>query len=497
MADQLAPLRCRSTATRTCERPRCRGSPTRAWCSTTRTATSRVRAGALLAALRPFRMRIGAFDNACEFQAATPTLPYYLAQRATRRSSAARCTSSGPTRCTASRSGSRPTSIPPTSAGWPTGPKAPSYRPPATAWATCVDGGPCFRSLQLDYDEEVEARRSSASTTWRARTSSLSSCPCRSRTRTRRSSRPGALGRATRDEDINLPSSATCRWRARQAQPVGAVSHGLDRQTVTDEQVRARATPTTRWSATSTTRSAACSRRSSAPASTTTPCRVHLGPRRHAGRARHVVQAGVLRLVGARAARRCARRAAAGRGADVLARRPAADLPRLRPPSSARAWTVDALAGQEPLRRSLEGEASDCAGEAVSEYSSEGVVCPLAHGASRAVTSTSSRAASRRCCSTCKPIRTSSRSRRTARLSPTRAPPSRALARRLGPRGRPMRAFARASGRRCSCARSALKTGAFPDWNVRGAARAMPIASCARRRRPAPSAQTRACAFRI
>ena len=28
-----------------------------------------------------FASRIGAFDNACEFQAATPTLPYYLAQQ--------------------------------------------------------------------------------------------------------------------------------------------------------------------------------------------------------------------------------------------------------------------------------------------------------------------------------------------------------------------------------------------------------------------------------
>ena len=27
--------------------------------------------------------------------------------------------------------------------------------PPASAWGTCVDAGPCVRNMQIDYDEEV------------------------------------------------------------------------------------------------------------------------------------------------------------------------------------------------------------------------------------------------------------------------------------------------------------------------------------------------------
>ena len=48
---------------------------------------------------------IGAWDNASEFPAATPTLAHYLATAGYRTCCPARCTSSAPTSCTGSRSG--------------------------------------------------------------------------------------------------------------------------------------------------------------------------------------------------------------------------------------------------------------------------------------------------------------------------------------------------------------------------------------------------------
>ena len=67
----------------------------------------------------------------------------------------ARCTSAGPTSCTASRSGSPPTSIPPTTAGRRTG----TARTSGPSWyhdmSSVIDAGPCVRSNQLDFDDEV------------------------------------------------------------------------------------------------------------------------------------------------------------------------------------------------------------------------------------------------------------------------------------------------------------------------------------------------------
>ena len=97
------------------------------------------------------------WDNAIELPAARPTLAHYLRSLGYHTPcSAARCTSSAPTRCTASTSASRRTSIRRTSPGRRIGSSGERYRPTGINPRAVVEAGVCVRNLQIDYDDEVE-----------------------------------------------------------------------------------------------------------------------------------------------------------------------------------------------------------------------------------------------------------------------------------------------------------------------------------------------------
>lgn len=103
--------------------------------------------------------RIGAFDNACEFQAATPTLPYYLAREGYKTILAGKMHFVGPDQ----KHGFEErltTDIYPADFGWVADWEEGefSFYSPGHNLSTVDESGPCFRSLQLDYDEEVEAK---------------------------------------------------------------------------------------------------------------------------------------------------------------------------------------------------------------------------------------------------------------------------------------------------------------------------------------------------
>jgi choline-sulfatase len=103
--------------------------------------------------------RIGAFDNACEFQAATPTLPYYLAQQGYKTILSGKMHFVGPDQ----KHGFQErltTDIYPADFGWAAdwAEGEFSFYSPGHNLSTVDESGGCYRSLQLDYDEEVEAK---------------------------------------------------------------------------------------------------------------------------------------------------------------------------------------------------------------------------------------------------------------------------------------------------------------------------------------------------
>lgn len=106
-----------------------------------------------------FATRIGAFDNACEFQAATPTLPYYLAQQGYKTILSGKMHFVGPDQ----KHGFEErltTDIYPADFGWVADWQEGEFNfySPGHNLSTVDESGSCFRSLQLDYDEEVEAK---------------------------------------------------------------------------------------------------------------------------------------------------------------------------------------------------------------------------------------------------------------------------------------------------------------------------------------------------
>ena len=106
-----------------------------------------------------FATEIGAFDNACEFEASTPTLPYYLGREGYKTILSGKMHFVGPDqkhgfaeRLT--------TDIYPADFGWVADWTEGefSFYSPGHNLSTVDESGSCFRSLQLDFDEEVEAK---------------------------------------------------------------------------------------------------------------------------------------------------------------------------------------------------------------------------------------------------------------------------------------------------------------------------------------------------
>ena len=105
-----------------------------------------------------YATRIGAYDNACEFQAATPTMAHYLAREGYKTILAGKMHFVGPDQ----KHGFEErltTDIYPADFGWAADWREGefSFYSPGHNLSTVDESGSCFRSLQLDYDEEVEA----------------------------------------------------------------------------------------------------------------------------------------------------------------------------------------------------------------------------------------------------------------------------------------------------------------------------------------------------
>lgn len=187
-----------------------------------------------------YATRIGAFDNACEFQAATPTLPYYLAQQGYKTILAGKMHFVGPDQ----KHGFEErltTDIYPADFGWVAdwaGGEF-SFYAPGHNLSTVDESGSCFRSLQLDYDEEVEAR-SIQRLYDLAREGERPFFMCVSFTHPHPpySIPPEYLDRYS-PEEINLPNVGDMPMEERDKLSQWVqYSHGLNEKGATDEQVR-------------------------------------------------------------------------------------------------------------------------------------------------------------------------------------------------------------------------------------------------------------------
>ncbi|WP_454751816.1 choline-sulfatase [Cupriavidus necator] len=187
-----------------------------------------------------FATRIGAFDNACEFQAATPTLPYYLAQQGYKTILGGKMHFVGPDQ----KHGFEErltTDIYPADFGWAAdwAEGEFSFYSPGHNLSTVDESGSCFRSLQLDYDEEVEAKAIQRLYDL-AREDEQPFFMCVSYTHPHPPYHilPEYLDRYS-PEEINLPvvGDMPMQERDKLSQWV-QYSHGLDKQGATDEQVR-------------------------------------------------------------------------------------------------------------------------------------------------------------------------------------------------------------------------------------------------------------------
>ena len=187
-----------------------------------------------------FATRIGAFDNACEFQAATPTLPYYLAQQGYKTILSGKMHFVGPDQ----KHGFEErltTDIYPADFGWVADWTEGefSFYSPGHNLSTVDESGSCFRSLQLDYDEEVEAKAIQRLYDL-AREDEQPFFMCVSYTHPHPPYHipPEYLDRYSLEE-INLPivGDMPMEERDKLSQWV-QYSHGLDKKGATDEQVR-------------------------------------------------------------------------------------------------------------------------------------------------------------------------------------------------------------------------------------------------------------------
>jgi choline-sulfatase len=187
-----------------------------------------------------YATRIGAFDNACEFQAATPTLPYYLAQQGYKTILSGKMHFVGPDQ----KHGFEErltTDIYPADFGWVADWKEGefSFYSPGHDLSTVDESGSCYRSLQLDFDEEVEAKAIQRLYDL-AREDDQPFFMCVSYTHPHPPYHipPEYLDRYDPDE-INLPivGDMPMADRDKLSQWV-QYSHGLDKKGATDEQIR-------------------------------------------------------------------------------------------------------------------------------------------------------------------------------------------------------------------------------------------------------------------
>ncbi len=99
--------------------------------------------------------RIGGYDNAAEFAAATPTLPYYLSSLGYHTSLAGKMHFVGPDQMHGYHE-RLTTDIYPSDFGWtPNWLTIPPHGPAGMSMRSVVEAGLCTRSLQFDYDDEV------------------------------------------------------------------------------------------------------------------------------------------------------------------------------------------------------------------------------------------------------------------------------------------------------------------------------------------------------
>lgn len=99
--------------------------------------------------------RIGGYDNAAEFAASTPTLPYYLSALGYHTSLAGKMHFVGPDQMHGYHE-RLTTDIYPSDFGWtPNWLTIPPHGPAGMSMRSVVEAGLCTRSLQFDYDDEV------------------------------------------------------------------------------------------------------------------------------------------------------------------------------------------------------------------------------------------------------------------------------------------------------------------------------------------------------
>ncbi len=99
---------------------------------------------------------IEAYDNACEFPASIPTMAHYLAGLGHRTILCGKMHFIGPDQLHGFEE-RLTTDVYPADFGWtPDFLKGPAYRPTGVSMRPVVESGPCIRSLQIDYDDEVE-----------------------------------------------------------------------------------------------------------------------------------------------------------------------------------------------------------------------------------------------------------------------------------------------------------------------------------------------------
>ena len=103
-----------------------------------------------------FAHNIGVWDNASEMSAATPTIPHYLRREGYIASLVGKMHFIGPDQLHGYNE-RLTTDIYPSNFAWtPDWVKGESFRPTGINMRAVVDAGVCVRSLQIDYDDEVE-----------------------------------------------------------------------------------------------------------------------------------------------------------------------------------------------------------------------------------------------------------------------------------------------------------------------------------------------------
>jgi choline-sulfatase len=101
---------------------------------------------------------IGAYDNASEFPASIPTMAHYLVHLGYRTILCGKMHFIGPDQLHGYEE-RLTTDIYPADFSWtPDFLKGPEYRPTGVSMRPVIEAGPCVRSLQIDYDDEVEYR---------------------------------------------------------------------------------------------------------------------------------------------------------------------------------------------------------------------------------------------------------------------------------------------------------------------------------------------------